>query len=88
MVLAATLVMLICNTFRIPYAFLGAIRALLIPRESIRSTLTSAGTILFPIAAAVIYILVFRPICGQLPPPSLSLEHRFAFLAFYMLSEQ
>ena len=43
MVLAATLVMIICKTFRIPYAFLGAIYALLISRESPRATLNSAG---------------------------------------------
>ena len=43
-VLAATLVMIICNTFRIPYAFLGGIYALIISRESPRATLTSAVT--------------------------------------------
>ena len=50
MVLAVTLVMIICDTFRIPYAFLGGIYALLISRESPRATLSSAGTVL-PIAA-------------------------------------
>ena len=52
MVLAATLVMIICNTFRIPYAFLGGIYALLISRESPRATLSSAGTVLLLAAAA------------------------------------
>ena len=50
-VLAVTLVMIICNTFRIPYAFLGGIYALLISRESPRATLNSAGTILLVAAA-------------------------------------
>ena len=57
MVLAATLVMVICNTFRIPYAFLGAIYALLISRESPRATVSSAGTILVVAATGVVYIL-------------------------------
>ena len=58
MVLAVTLVMIICNTFRIPYAFLGGIYALLISRESPRSTLNSAGTVLLLAAAGVAYILI------------------------------
>ena len=33
MVLAVTLVMIICNTFRIPYGFIGGIYALVISRE-------------------------------------------------------
>src|SRR6202041_3833179 len=58
MVLAVTLVMIICNPFRIPYAFLGGIYALMISRESPRSTLNSAGTILLLTAAGVAYVLV------------------------------
>jgi multidrug resistance protein MdtO len=61
MVLAATLVMIICNTFRIPYAFLGGIYALLISRESPRATLSSAGTVLLLAAAGVAYMLVSCP---------------------------
>ena len=58
MVLAVTLVMILCNTFRIPYGFVGGIYALLISRESPRATLSSAGTILLLTAGAVAYILV------------------------------
>src|SRR5580658_4727279 len=58
MCLAATFVMIICNTFRIPYAFLGGIYALLISRESPRVTLSSAGTILLLAASGVAYVLV------------------------------
>ena len=39
MVLAATLVMIICMTFRIPYAFEGAIYTFIVSRESPRATL-------------------------------------------------
>ena len=43
MVIAATLVMIIGMTFRIPYAWQGAIYALLVSRESPRATLKSRG---------------------------------------------
>ena len=46
MVIAATLVMIICMTFRIPRAFQGAVYALMISRENLRATLQSAGTML------------------------------------------
>jgi multidrug resistance protein MdtO len=39
MVIAATLVMTVCMTFRIPYAFQGAIYALIVSRENRRATL-------------------------------------------------
>ena len=39
MVIAATLIMIICMTYRISYGFLGALNALLISRESPRATL-------------------------------------------------
>jgi len=58
MVLAATLVMIICNTFRIPFAFVGGIYALLISRESPRATLNSAGTVLLLAAIGVAYIVI------------------------------
>jgi multidrug resistance protein MdtO len=57
MVIAATLVMIICVTFRIPYGFQGAIYALLVSRESRRATLQSAGTILVVTGIAVAYLL-------------------------------
>src|SRR5437879_4915608 len=57
MTLAATIVMIICMTFRIPYAFQGAIFALLISRESSRATLQSAGTIFLFTAIGAAYVL-------------------------------
>ena len=46
MVVAATLILIVGMTFRIPYTFQGAIYALMISRESRQATLKSAGTIL------------------------------------------
>src|SRR5258708_5429976 len=58
MTVAATLVMIICMTFRIPYGFQGAIYALLITRESPRATLRSAVTILLVTGIGAAYLLI------------------------------
>ena len=55
---AATLVMIICMTFRISYGFQGAIYALLIMRESPRATLRSAGTMLLVTGIGAAYLLI------------------------------
>jgi multidrug resistance protein MdtO len=58
MVIAATLVMIITMTFRIPYGAYGAIYALTISRESFQTTLHEVKTILvaFAFAAATVVI--------------------------------
>lgn len=86
MVLAATLVMIICNTFRIPFAFLGAIYALLISRESPRATLSSAGTILFVAVTGVVYTLVSIPFVVSVPILHFLWIIASLFLAFYALA--
>jgi len=86
MVLAATLVMIICNTFRIPYAFLGAIFALLISRESPRATLSSAGTILAVAATGVVYILASVQFVISVPVLHFLWIIGSLFVAFYMLA--
>jgi multidrug resistance protein MdtO len=58
MVIAATLVMLVCVTFRIPFAFQGAIYALLVTRESPQATVKSAGTIFLVSVIGAAYILI------------------------------
>ena len=58
MTLAATLVMIVCMTFRIPYAFQGAIYALMISRESPRATLRSAALIAMVTAIGAAYLLI------------------------------
>ena len=85
MVLAATLVMIICNTFRIPYAFLGGIYALLISRESPRSTLRSAGTVLLLAASGVAYVLVSVQFVVSVPLLHFLWNIGSLFLAFYAL---
>jgi multidrug resistance protein MdtO len=85
MVLAVTLVMIICNTFRIPYAFLGAIYALLISRESHRATLSSAGSILLLAAAGVAYVLVSVQFVVSVPGLHFLWVIGSLFLAFYAL---
>jgi multidrug resistance protein MdtO len=59
MVLAATLVMIICVTFRIPYAFEGAIYTFIVLRESPRATLQSAGAALLSVGIGAAYVLIF-----------------------------
>ena len=85
MVLAATLVMIICNTFRIPYAFLGGIYALLISRESPRATLSSAGMVLLLAATGVAYILVSVQFVISVPLLHFLWNIGSLFLAFYAL---
>ena len=86
MVLAVTLVMIVCNTYRIPYAFVGAINALLISRESLRSTLSSAGSILLPVAAGVVYILVCAQFVISVPLLHFLWNIGSLFLAFYAVT--
>jgi multidrug resistance protein MdtO len=86
MVLAATLVMVICNTFRIPFAFLGGIYALLISRESPRSTLNSAGTVLLLAAIGVAYIVISVQFVISIPLLHFLWNIGSLFLAFYALT--
>ena len=58
MTIAATLVMIVCMTFRIPYGFQGAIYALIVSRDSPRATLKSSGTILLVTAIGAAYVLI------------------------------
>jgi multidrug resistance protein MdtO len=85
MVLAATLVMIICNTFRIPYAFVGGIYALLISRESPQATLNSAGTVLLLTATGVAYIVISVQFVISFPLLHFLWIIGSLFLAFYTL---
>ena len=86
MVLAVTLVMIICNTFRIPYAFIGGIYALVISRESPRATLTSAGTILLVTAVGVAYVLFSVQFVVSVPLLHFVWNIGSLFVAFYALT--
>ncbi len=58
MVIATTLVMIVCMAYRIPYAWQAATYALLVSRESCRSTMKSSATILFVTVLSTTYILL------------------------------
>lgn len=85
MVLAVTLVMIVCNTFRIPYAFIGGIYALLISRESPQATLNSAGMVLLLAASGVAYVLVSVQFVVSVPLLHFLWTIGSFFLAFYAL---
>src|ERR1700750_3428082 len=57
MTLAATLIMIVGMTFRIPYTWQGVIYALLVSREDTRATLKSAATIFSVTGIAAVYLL-------------------------------
>src|SRR5262249_25002681 len=86
MVLAATLVMIICMTFRIPYAFQAAVYVLLISRESIRDTLQSGMIILLVTAIGPVYLLVSAWFVINLPLLHFLWIVVSLLLAFYAIS--
>jgi len=57
MVLAATLVMIVDQTFRIPYAAIGAIYALTISRESPQATTRFVRSVIAGFTTAAVYVL-------------------------------
>jgi multidrug resistance protein MdtO len=86
MVIAATLVMLICMTFRIPYAFIGAIYVLLMSRESLRATLSVAGSTLAVTGIGAMFLLVSAWFVIGVPALHFFWVIGSFFLAFYVLS--
>ena len=86
MVIAATLVMIITMTFRLPFGFQGAVYALLISRESPRATLQSAVTVLLVTGAGAAYLLVSAWFVISDPPLHFFWIIASFFLAFYAIS--
>ena len=86
MTLAATLVMIVCMTFRIPFAFQGAIYALLISRESPRATLQSAAAIAIVTAIGAAYLLISVRFVISIPEFHFLWVVGSFFLAFYAIS--
>ena len=86
MVIAATLVMIITMTFRIPFGFQGAVYALLISRESPRATLQSAATVLLVTGAGAAYLLVSAWFVISDPPLHFFWVIGSFFLVFYAIS--
>jgi multidrug resistance protein MdtO len=86
MVIAATLVMIICMTFRIPYAFQGAVYALIISRENLRATLQSAGTMLLVTGISAAYILTSARLVISVPELHFLWIIVSFLIAFYAIS--
>ena len=86
MVIAATLVMIVSVTFRIPYAFEGAIYTFIISRESPRATLQSAGTTFLFIGMGAAYILLSVGFVISVPILHFLWVIGSFFLSFYTLS--
>ncbi|HEY6271985.1 MAG TPA: FUSC family protein [Terriglobales bacterium] len=85
MVLAATLVMILCMTLHVPYAFQGAIYVLFISRESPRATLQSGGTIPLVVALGAAYVLISVSFVISLPILHFVWIPVSLFLAFFAL---
>jgi len=86
MVLAATLVMIICMTFRIPYAWQGAIYALLVSRESPRATLQSAATVFVVTGIGAAYLIFSMRLVINSPALHFLWIIATLFLAYYAIS--
>jgi multidrug resistance protein MdtO len=86
MVLTTTMVMMISMTFQLSFAFQGAIIALLVSRESARSTLQSAYSLLLFTGLGAIYLIVSAWFVVSIPALHLLWIFASFFLAFYMIS--
>jgi len=86
MVVAATLIMIVGMTFRIPYTYQGAIYALMISRESRQATLKSAGTILVVTGIGAAYLLIFVSFVINSPLLHFIWVVGSFFLTFYAIS--
>jgi multidrug resistance protein MdtO len=61
MVLTSTLVMLICEAYRVPYAFQGPVLALFISRESTRASVNSVLTMALGLIGGTIFVIASAP---------------------------
>jgi multidrug resistance protein MdtO len=85
MVTAATLIMIICETFRIPYAWQSALYALLVSRENIRATLTSAATIFVVTGLGAAYLIASMRLVINFPPLHFLWIIGTLFVGFYAI---
>src|ERR1700746_3931054 len=86
MTLAATLIMIIGMTFRIPYTWQGAIYALIVSRENTRATVKSAATIFLVTGVGAIYFLTTVRLVFKFPLLHFLWVIGTLFLAFYIVS--
>src|ERR1700741_2030031 len=86
MTIAATLVMIVCMTFRVPYAYQGAIYVLMISRQTSRETWKSVVTILLFTAVGAAYFLLSMRFIADLPLLHFLWVIATFFLVFYAIS--
>jgi multidrug resistance protein MdtO len=86
MSIAATIVMLLTMTFRIPFGAYGAIYALTISRESPQATAKAAKTIIIAFSLSVLYVLIGAMFFLQDPSLRLIWVVATLFVMFYALS--
>ncbi len=86
MSIAATIVMLLTMTFRIPFGAYGAIYALTISRESPQATAKAAKTLIVAFSLSVLYVLVGAMFFLQDPSLRLIWVVVTLFVMFYALS--
>jgi multidrug resistance protein MdtO len=86
MVGTATIVMIICMVFRIPYAAYAALYAVTLSRENSRETLKAAATVIVSDALAAAYVLVGAIFFVTDPTLRLIWVIGTLFLTFYALS--
>jgi multidrug resistance protein MdtO len=85
MVTAAALIVIVCMTFRIQYAWQAAIYALLVSRENPRATLRSGATILLVTGIGAAYTVVSMMLVINIPPLHFLWVITTLFLAFYAI---
>jgi multidrug resistance protein MdtO len=85
-VVAATLVMIFCETLRVPFAWQGAYYAFLVSRESPRATLRSVTTIFLVTVVSAAYCLISASLVVSLPWLHFLWVIGTLFLAFYAVS--
>ena len=86
MVIAATLAMIVCMTFRIPYAFQAAVYALVVSRESPQATVKSAGLMSGLTIMTAAYVLISIWFVISIPVLHFLWIILTFFIAFYALS--
>src|ERR1700761_2803992 len=86
MTIAATLVMIVCMTFRVPYAYQGAIYVLIISRQSSQETWKSVATILLFTTVGAAYFLVSMRCIANFPLVHFLWVIGTFFLVFYAIS--
>ena len=86
MTLAATLIMIVGMTFRIPYAWQGAVYALMVSRENNRATLRSLTAIFLVTGIGAAYLLISMWLVINLPLLHFVWILATLFVAFYAAS--